>query len=66
MEAFIQQHRPQLEGSGVPQHYWSVLYEKIVNQTFDAGKKCVLMRYNDLQFYFLSIFIVFVIRKKYK
>lgn len=38
MEAFIEHHRPQLQGSGVPQHYWPVLYEKLVNQTFDAGK----------------------------
>ncbi|XP_063704631.1 tubulin--tyrosine ligase-like protein 12 [Culicoides brevitarsis] len=37
MESFIELHRPQLQGSGVPPHYWPVLYEKIANQTFDAG-----------------------------
>lgn len=37
MEAFIEHHRPQLQGSGVPPHYWPVLYDKLVNQTFDAG-----------------------------
>ncbi|XP_004537531.1 tubulin--tyrosine ligase-like protein 12 [Ceratitis capitata] len=34
---FVAQHKPQLESSGVPQHFWQSLHRKLVKETFDAG-----------------------------
>lgn len=37
-EEFVQLHGMQLESSGVPAHFWSTLFEKIVGQELDAGQ----------------------------
>lgn len=37
-EQFVDAHRNQLEASAIPQHFWNVLYRKLINQEFDAGK----------------------------
>ncbi|CAH1966082.1 unnamed protein product [Acanthoscelides obtectus] len=37
LNAFLNLHKDQLSSSGVPVHYWSSLYQKLVNQIFDAG-----------------------------
>lgn len=38
-EDFLSLHRPQLDAAAVPQHLWSSLFSKLVNQIFDAGEK---------------------------
>lgn len=43
-ELFLDTHRAQLEASGVPQHFWSVLHRKLANQEFDAGKVLTLVQ----------------------
>lgn len=40
---FVALHKPQLQASGVPQHFWSTLYHKITTETFDAGEALQLM-----------------------
>lgn len=35
---FVEIHGPQLLNSGVPDFYWPKLYEKLSNETFDAGE----------------------------
>uniref|UniRef100_A0A336LIQ2 CSON002937 protein n=1 Tax=Culicoides sonorensis TaxID=179676 RepID=A0A336LIQ2_CULSO len=44
MESFIEVHRPQFEASGIPEQYWNSLYQKLVDQTFDAGYVFQLLR----------------------
>ncbi|XP_036331478.1 tubulin--tyrosine ligase-like protein 12 [Rhagoletis pomonella] len=34
---FVVQHKPQLESSGVPQHFWKSLHRKLEKEIFDAG-----------------------------
>ncbi|XP_067632843.1 uncharacterized protein [Eurosta solidaginis] len=34
---FVAQHKPQLESSGIPQHFWQSLQRKLAKETFDAG-----------------------------
>uniref|UniRef100_A0A2M4AHD5 Putative tubulin--tyrosine ligase-like protein 12 n=1 Tax=Anopheles triannulatus TaxID=58253 RepID=A0A2M4AHD5_9DIPT len=36
-EAFVNVHKPQLQSSGVPEHFWPDLYRKLTGQVFDAG-----------------------------
>uniref|UniRef100_A0A8W7PJZ2 Tubulin--tyrosine ligase-like protein 12 SET-like domain-containing protein n=2 Tax=gambiae species complex TaxID=44542 RepID=A0A8W7PJZ2_ANOCL len=36
-EAFEAAHKPQLQSSGVPEHFWPELYRKLSEQAFDAG-----------------------------
>ncbi|XP_034251207.1 tubulin--tyrosine ligase-like protein 12 [Thrips palmi] len=38
-EDFLTLHKPQLELAAVPQHLWETLFQKLVNQVFDAGEK---------------------------
>ncbi|TMW42534.1 hypothetical protein DOY81_012388 [Sarcophaga bullata] len=46
---FVALHKPQLQASGVPQHFWSTLYHKITTETFDAGEalQLMLIEYDD-------------------
>ncbi|XP_033630779.1 tubulin--tyrosine ligase-like protein 12 [Asterias rubens] len=44
---FVLVHKPQLEKSGVPQHFWHSLYLKLSNQVYDAGEKFMLTYMND-------------------
>lgn len=36
-ETFLENHRNQLESSGIPADFWPTLFQKIIKQTFDAG-----------------------------
>lgn len=36
-EAFLENHRNQLEASGIPEYFWRTLFQKIIQQVFDAG-----------------------------
>lgn len=36
-ETFLENHRNQLESSGIPSYFWATLFQKIIKQTFDAG-----------------------------
>lgn len=36
-DAFISIHKPQLQASGVPEHFWPQLFRKLKHQEFDAG-----------------------------
>lgn len=47
--AFIAIHRPQLQLSGVPEHFWPLLYKKLSDQVFDAGDafSLLLIDYED-------------------
>lgn len=49
-EMFVQLHKPQLELSGVPEHFWRSLHRKVVNEEFDAGNVFSLMQidYEDV------------------
>ena len=44
-EKFLAIHQPQLEGSGVPSHFWPTVHQKILNDVFDAGS-CFTMGYD--------------------
>uniref|UniRef100_A0A0A1WNG6 Tubulin--tyrosine ligase-like protein 12 n=1 Tax=Zeugodacus cucurbitae TaxID=28588 RepID=A0A0A1WNG6_ZEUCU len=46
---FVAQHKPQLESSGVPQHFWKSLHRKLVKEIFDAGisLQLLLIDYED-------------------
>ncbi|XP_054740043.1 tubulin--tyrosine ligase-like protein 12 [Anastrepha obliqua] len=46
---FLAQHKPQLESSGVPQHFWKSLHRKLVKEIFDAGisLQLLLIDYED-------------------
>ena len=46
---FVTLHKPQLQASSVPQHFWSTLYHKITTETFDAGEalQLMLIEYDD-------------------
>lgn len=48
-ETFVQVHEPQLRSSDVPSHLWQSLYDKLKDQTFDAGEKLsvVLVEYAE-------------------
>lgn len=43
-EHFVELHRNQLETSGIPEHFWTVLHRKLANQEFDAGKVFTLLQ----------------------
>lgn len=49
-EMFVQLHKPQLESSGIPEHFWHSLYRKVINEEFDAGNVFSLMQidYEDV------------------
>ncbi|GJQ76107.1 hypothetical protein Trydic_g1856 [Trypoxylus dichotomus] len=36
-DTFLENHRNQLESSGIPLYFWPTLFQKIIKQTFDAG-----------------------------
>jgi hypothetical protein len=36
-EKFIELHKSQLQSAGVPEIYWQSLFNKLRNETFDAG-----------------------------
>ncbi|EDS29104.1 SET and TTL domain-containing protein .9 [Culex quinquefasciatus] len=36
-DTFLAAHRPQLQASGVPEHFWPELFRKLKHQVFDAG-----------------------------
>lgn len=40
---FVALHKPQLESSGVPVHFWPALYRKLCMDNFDAGEALQLM-----------------------
>ncbi|XP_013114013.2 tubulin--tyrosine ligase-like protein 12 [Stomoxys calcitrans] len=40
---FLARHKPQLQASGVPQHFWQAIYTKITTETFDAGAVLQMM-----------------------
>ncbi|XP_005176031.1 tubulin--tyrosine ligase-like protein 12 [Musca domestica] len=40
---FVARHKPQLEASSVPQHFWQSIYRKVTTETFDAGVVLQLM-----------------------
>lgn len=40
---FVAQHKPQLESSGVPQHFWKSLHRKLSKEIFDAGLSLQLL-----------------------
>uniref|UniRef100_A0AAG5CQE0 Tubulin--tyrosine ligase-like protein 12 SET-like domain-containing protein n=1 Tax=Anopheles atroparvus TaxID=41427 RepID=A0AAG5CQE0_ANOAO len=42
-ETFLAAHKPQLQSSGVPEHFWSELYRKLTDQVFDAGLSFALL-----------------------
>lgn len=46
---FVAQHKPQLESSRVPQHFWKSLHRKLVKEIFDAGisLQLLLIDYDD-------------------
>ncbi|XP_077296850.1 tubulin tyrosine ligase-like 12 [Arctopsyche grandis] len=46
---FIAAHRPQLQLSGVPEHFWPLLCKKLSDQIFDAGDafSLLLIDYED-------------------
>lgn len=44
LNTFLDQHKGQLEISGVPEIYWKSLYHKLATQTFDAGNSFQLVR----------------------
>lgn len=37
-ETFIALHEAQLKSSGVPEHFYKSLFDKISNEIFDAGE----------------------------
>lgn len=43
-ELFELLHRPQLESSGIPAHFWSSLYRKLLGEVFDAGNVLSLVQ----------------------
>jgi tubulin--tyrosine ligase-like protein 12 len=43
LTAFVNQHKPQLQLSGVPEHFWPVLQKKLANEIFDAGEMFSLL-----------------------
>ncbi|XP_065074738.1 tubulin--tyrosine ligase-like protein 12 [Ochlerotatus camptorhynchus] len=42
-DAFISVHKPQLQASGVPEHFWPQLFRKLKHQEFDAGSSFSLL-----------------------
>lgn len=46
---FLYLHKPQLESSGIPSHFWQTIYKKLTNQIFDAGDafSLFLIDYSD-------------------
>ncbi|CAG9860371.1 unnamed protein product [Phyllotreta striolata] len=42
--SFLNVHRDQLISSGVPEHYWQTLYNKLVHQLFDASNCFELLK----------------------
>lgn len=48
-QSFLEIHRPQLVSSGVPEHFWKVLCQKLTAQIFDAGSafSMLLVDYGD-------------------
>lgn len=36
-KAFLDNHKVQLESSGVPEHFWPTVFHKITNEIFDSG-----------------------------
>ncbi|XP_017061437.1 tubulin--tyrosine ligase-like protein 12 [Drosophila ficusphila] len=40
---FVALHKPQLESSAIPVHFWPALYRKLTTDTFDAGEALQLM-----------------------
>ncbi|XP_017025140.1 tubulin--tyrosine ligase-like protein 12 [Drosophila kikkawai] len=40
---FVALHKPQLESSSIPMHFWPALYRKLAADTFDAGEALQLM-----------------------
>ncbi|XP_062533602.1 tubulin--tyrosine ligase-like protein 12 [Armigeres subalbatus] len=42
-DSFISVHKPQLQASGVPEHFWPQLYRKLKHQEFDAGASFSLL-----------------------
>lgn len=46
---FVALHKPQLQSSAVPQHFWESLYRKVSTETFDAGEalQLLLIDYED-------------------
>jgi len=40
---FVALHKPQLESSAIPVHFWPALYRKLATDTFDAGEALQLM-----------------------
>jgi len=46
-KVFIEQHRGQLASSGVPEHFWPTLYQKLKDGVFDAGAKFSFCQADD-------------------
>ncbi|XP_064541488.1 tubulin--tyrosine ligase-like protein 12 [Drosophila montana] len=46
---FVALHKPQLESSAVPVHFWPALYRKLTTDNFDAGEalQLLLIDYDD-------------------
>ncbi|KXJ70481.1 hypothetical protein RP20_CCG023429 [Aedes albopictus] len=42
-DSFISIHKPQLQASGVPEHFWPQLFRKLKHQEFDAGSSFSLL-----------------------
>ncbi|XP_022907385.2 tubulin--tyrosine ligase-like protein 12 [Onthophagus taurus] len=43
-QEFLNDHRPQLVHSAIPEIYWETIYTKLIEQTFDAGNIFSLMQ----------------------
>ncbi|KAK7862871.1 hypothetical protein R5R35_003026 [Gryllus longicercus] len=43
---FVALHKPQLQASGVPGHFWEILSKKLHYQIFDAGESFSLLKIN--------------------
>lgn len=50
-DSFISLHKPQLQASAVPEHFWPQLFRKLKHQEFDAGSSfsLLLVDYGDEQ-----------------